>query len=323
MESVPPQLYGGTERDRLLSDRRAGAAWATRSPCSPAAIPDVGRAVAVRADGAAARSGVRDPIPYYMLMLDRVRERPTSSTSCISTSTCSSSRCSGRWPSRTLTTLHGRQDLPDLRALYLGFRDMPLVSISEPSASRCRTRISPPPCTTACRPTCYRRPRAARRLCGVSRPHLAGEAARSRDPDRPRARHPAQDRRQGRQGRRGLFPRPRSSRCWSEPGVEFIGEINEREKQDFSAKPRALLFPIDWPEPFGLVMIEAMACGTPVLAFRCGSVPEVIDDGVTGMIVDTRTRRSPRCRACWRSIGARCGGASSDASPPRGWPRIT
>ena len=72
-----------------------------------------------------------------------------------------------------------------------------------------------------------------------------------------------------------------------QPGVEFIGEIDERAKSEFLGEARALLFPIDWPEPFGLSMIEAMACGTPVLAFRCGSVPEVIDDGVTGMIVDT------------------------------------
>jgi glycosyltransferase involved in cell wall biosynthesis len=73
----------------------------------------------------------------------------------------------------------------------------------------------------------------------------------------------------------------------NQPGVEFIGEVNEREKQDFLGNARALLFPIDWPEPFGLVMIKAMACGTPVLAFRNGSVPEVIDEGVTGHVVDT------------------------------------
>lgn len=71
------------------------------------------------------------------------------------------------------------------------------------------------------------------------------------------------------------------------PGVEFIGEINEREKAKFLGEATALLFPVDWPEPFGLVMIEAMACGTPVLAFRRGSIPEVIDDGVTGKIVDS------------------------------------
>ena len=71
------------------------------------------------------------------------------------------------------------------------------------------------------------------------------------------------------------------------PGIEFIGEINERAKTKFLGDASALLFPVDWPEPFGLVMIEAMACGTPVLAFRCGSVSEIIENGVTGQIVDT------------------------------------
>ena len=65
-------------------------------------------------------------------------------------------------------------------------------------------------------------------------------------------------------------------------GVEFIGEIDEREKTQFFGEAAALLFPVDWPEPFGVVMIEAMACGTPVLAFRCGSIPEIIEDGITG-----------------------------------------
>jgi glycosyltransferase involved in cell wall biosynthesis len=71
------------------------------------------------------------------------------------------------------------------------------------------------------------------------------------------------------------------------PGIDYIGEIDERRKNKFLGEARALLFPIDWPEPFGLVMIEAMACGTPVLAFRNGSVPEVIDNGVTGEVVDS------------------------------------
>jgi len=71
------------------------------------------------------------------------------------------------------------------------------------------------------------------------------------------------------------------------PGIEYIGEIDERAKAEFLGQARALLFPIDWPEPFGLSMIEAMACGTPVLAFRHGSVPEIIDPGVTGVIVDS------------------------------------
>jgi glycosyltransferase involved in cell wall biosynthesis len=72
-----------------------------------------------------------------------------------------------------------------------------------------------------------------------------------------------------------------------DPLVEFVGEIDEVEKQAFLGNAAALVFPIDWPEPFGLVMIEAMACGTPVLAFDCGSVPEVIDDGISGHVVAT------------------------------------
>jgi glycosyltransferase involved in cell wall biosynthesis len=71
------------------------------------------------------------------------------------------------------------------------------------------------------------------------------------------------------------------------PGIEFIGEISETEKSSFLGDARAYLFPIDWPEPFGLTMIEAMACGTPTIAFNCGSVPEVIEDGVTGFIVES------------------------------------
>ena len=72
----------------------------------------------------------------------------------------------------------------------------------------------------------------------------------------------------------------------SHPNVEFLGEINERQKAKFLGEASALIFPIDWPEPFGLVLIEAMACGTPVIAYRSGSTPEVVDDGVTGILVD-------------------------------------
>jgi glycosyltransferase involved in cell wall biosynthesis len=73
----------------------------------------------------------------------------------------------------------------------------------------------------------------------------------------------------------------------SHSNVEFVGEVNEKEKADFLGNAQGVLFPIDWPEPFGLVMIESMACGTPVVAFKCGSVPEVVDEGVTGLIVET------------------------------------
>ena len=82
-------------------------------------------------------------------------------------------------------------------------------------------------------------------------------------------------------------PRPRVKPTQRGEQLQFIGEINERDKTKFLGEALALLFPVDWPEPFGIVMIEAMACGTPVLAFRRGSVPEIVDNGVTGQIVDT------------------------------------
>ena len=106
------------------------------------------------------------------------------------------------------------------------------------------------------------------------------------------------------------------------PGIEYIGEIDERRKNKFLGDARALLFPIDWPEPFGLVMIEAMACGTPVLAFRNGSVPEVIDSGVTGEVVDSVDEASARSAASWRSIAAGCADASRRGFLPPAWPRL-
>jgi glycosyltransferase involved in cell wall biosynthesis len=100
------------------------------------------------------------------------------------------------------------------------------------------------------------------------------------------ARHSPEDRRQNRQVDEAYF-HEKIVPLLSDPGVEFIGEINERSKAEFLGEAQALLLPIDWPEPFGLVMIEAMACGTPVLAFRHGSVSEIVNQGVTGAIVDT------------------------------------
>src|SRR5437016_13056773 len=86
-------------------------------------------------------------------------------------------------------------------------------------------------------------------------------------------------------GERGYFKERLESQIDGEQ-IRLTGEVNDEAKEKFLAGASALLFPIDWPEPFGLVMIEAMACGTPVIAFRSGSVPEVIDDGVTGFVVD-------------------------------------
>ena len=146
-------------------------------------------------------------------------------------------------------------------------------------------------------------PRARRRLPRLPRPHLAREAARTAPSRSPRAGMPLRIAAKVDNADR-LLAQARSSRWSTHPLVEFVGEIGERDKAAFLGGATALLFPIDWPEPFGLVMIEAMACGTPVIAFRRGSVPEVIDHGVTGFIVDS-SRGGGRAAARRRLAAAR------------------
>jgi glycosyltransferase involved in cell wall biosynthesis len=94
------------------------------------------------------------------------------------------------------------------------------------------------------------------------------------------------------------------------PGVEFVGEVGGRDKDDFLRNAAALLFPICWPEPFGLVMIEALACGTPVLALRHGSVPEVVEQGITGFICDDEDKLTAAARLLAEIDRARCRGAA-------------
>jgi glycosyltransferase involved in cell wall biosynthesis len=287
MESVPPRLYGGSERivsyltDELVRQGHDVTLFASGDSVSSAnlvrCVP-----MALRLD-----ANVKDPIPYYMLMLDRVREmadefdilhfhidqfhfplfRPIAQ--------------------RTVTTLHGRQDLHDLKPLYVGFSDMPLVSISNSQRK---------PIANANFAATVYHGLPAQTLKPNYKPSgdyvaFLGRISPEKRPDR--AIRIAQA--------LGLrikiaakidkvdeaYFREHIASLFNLPGVEYIGEIDERSKSEFLGEASALLFPIDWPEPFGLSMIEAMACGTPVLAFRCGSVPEIIDPGVTGLIVDS------------------------------------
>jgi glycosyltransferase involved in cell wall biosynthesis len=188
---------------------------------------------------------------------------------------------------RTLTTLHGRQDIPELRALYAGFEDMPLVSISDaqrapvPHANFLTTVHHGLP-TNLLQPQLHPRGGYVAFLGRISpekRPDRAiALAATLGIPLKIAAKVDKIDE---------PYFREQIAPLLDAPGVEFIGEINETQKSSFLGEASALLFPIDWPEPFGLVMIEAMACGTPVLAFRNGSVGEVIEAGITGHVVDT------------------------------------
>jgi glycosyltransferase involved in cell wall biosynthesis len=187
---------------------------------------------------------------------------------------------------RTLTTLHGRQDLGDLKPFYSRFGEMPLVSISNdqrkpiPHANFVATIHHGIPADLhkpSFEPGSYLA--FLGRISPEKRPDRAIRIARAAGiPLRIAAKV---DKIDEDYFRNEILP------LIDGPAVEFIGEINEREKAQFLGDASALLFPVDWPEPFGLVMIEAMACGTPVLAFRCGSIPEVIENGITGKVVDS------------------------------------
>jgi glycosyltransferase involved in cell wall biosynthesis len=287
VESVPPRLYGGTERivshlteelvrqghDVTLFASGDSVTTADLVPCSLTAL---------RLD-----PSVQDPIPHYMLMLDQVRERADEFDILHFHIDLFQFPLFRDRAERTLTTLHGRQDLPDLRGFYFGFRDMPLVSISHaqreplPHANYVATVHHGIPNDSLAPEFAPRGGYVAflGRISPEKRPDRAIRIARASGiPLKIAAKVDKVDR---------DYFREQIEPLLDGPGVEYIGEINERQKQDFLAQAAALLFPVNWPEPFGLVMIEAMACGTPVLAFRCGSVPEVIDDGVTGRIVDS------------------------------------
>ncbi len=287
MESVPPRLYGGTERivsylaDELVRLGHEVTLFASADSITAAEL--VGCAsMALRLD-----SNVRDPIPYYMLMLDRVRVLAKEFDILHFHIDQFHFPLFRRMADRTVTTLHGRQDGPDLKPLYLGFSEMPLVSIS--SAQR-RPIVNANFVATvqhgipANLHTPIYNPRGGYvaflgRISPEKRPDRAIRIARTLGiPLKIAAKVDKVDE---------AYFREKIVPLLSDPGVEFIGEINERSKAKFLGEAQALLFPIDWPEPFGLVMIEAMACGTPVLAFRHGSVSEIVNQGVTGAIVDT------------------------------------
>ena len=222
-------------------------------------------------------SKVRDPIPYYMLMLDRVRKLAEEFDILHFHIDQFHFPLFAQMAERTVTTLHSRQDVPDLKPLYIGFSEMPLVSISNDQ----RRPIAKANFVKTVHhgiPTNLHTPIYNPRGGYVA---FLGRISPEKEPDRAiriaqtlgiRLKIAAKvDKADEAYFREKIAP------LLSDPGVEFIGEINERNKAGFLGEAQALLFPIDWPEPFGLVMIEAMAFGTPVLAFRQGSVSEIID----------------------------------------------
>jgi glycosyltransferase involved in cell wall biosynthesis len=182
--------------------------------------------------------------------------------------------------------LHGRLDLPDLVPLYREYADMPVISISDsqrrplPHANWLMTVYNGVPAETY----------AFREKPGDYFAFL-GRISPEKGPDR--AIEIAK--RLGVPLKIGAKVDPADVNYFKQeikplldhPLIEFLGEVNDSQKNELLGNARALLFPINWPEPFGLVMIESLACGTPVIAFRHGSVPEVMRDGVSGYIVET------------------------------------
>ncbi|EQB31786.1 glycosyltransferase family 4 protein [Sphingobium ummariense] len=287
-ESVPPKLYGGTERivsyltEELVAQGHDVTLFASGDSVTSAKLVPV-TSMALRLN-----PHVKDPIPHHVILLEEVRRRADEFDALHFHIDLIHMPLVQDFIDRTVTTLHGRLDLPDLVPFYRAFPHHPLVSISD------HQRLPMPPVNWAATiyhglPTDLLRPRL-----GATEGYLAflGRISPEKRPDRA-IRIAA---RSGRKLRIAAKIDAVDRLYWESeiaplveqyPHVEFIGEINETQKAEFLGKADALLFPIDWPEPFGLVMIEAMACATPVIAFRCGSVPEIIQHGVSGFIVDS------------------------------------
>ncbi|GAA0525137.1 glycosyltransferase involved in cell wall biosynthesis [Rhizomicrobium palustre] len=285
-EATPPKLYGGTERvvanltDALVGLGHQVTLFASGDSVTNAKLA-TGRAQAIRLDPAPLKS---EPAAHFSMLFDLAAEVHKYDVLHFHTDL---------WhlpffqhvASRSLTTLHGRLDIKDLSPFYARFSAYPLVSISNnqrapmPDANWFATVHHGLPV--------HIYPFTAHPLGG----YLAflGRISPEKRPDRAialakasgiplkiAAKVDAADR---------AYFETEIKPLLDDPLIEFIGEISDAEKGAFLGNALALLFPIDWPEPFGLVMIEAMACGTPVIAFRCGSVPEVLSDGVSGRIV--------------------------------------
>jgi glycosyltransferase involved in cell wall biosynthesis len=287
-ECVPPRLYGGTERivsyltEELVRQGHEVTLFASGDSKTSAKL--------VRCCDIALRLNpcVRDPLPYHVIMLEEVRRRASEFDVLHFHIDFLHAPLIRAFADRTLTTLHGRLDLPDLAPFYAAFRDLPLVSISHAQRQPlCRANwignvhhglprdLLPFHHNSASGYLAF-----LGRIAPEKRPDRAIEiAARAGMPLKIAAKVDRADQAYWEQKIRPMIQ--------GHPNVEFVGEIDERSKASFLGNAAALLFPIDWPEPFGLVMIEAMACGTPVIAFRRGSVPEVLEHGASGFIVDT------------------------------------
>ncbi len=287
-ESVPPKLYGGTER-------------VVANLCD--ALTDLGHEVVLFAAGdartkaslvASRERALRlDPDPLkcslsaHLAMLHEVRRLAAGFDVLHFHTDPLHFPVFENVASRTVTTLHGRLDMPDLHAVLACWPNFALVSISDsqrrpiPNANWLAT-VRHGIASELYRPAAH-----------PERSYLAFLGRISPEKRVDRAIHLA---RQTGMPLKIAAKVDRADTAYfdsavrpllADPLIEFVGEIGDAEKPQFLGNALALLFPIQWPEPFGLVMIESMACGTPVVAFNCGSIPEVLDDGISGFIVNS------------------------------------
>jgi glycosyltransferase involved in cell wall biosynthesis len=284
-ESVPPKYYGGTERvvsfltEELVRQGHEVTLFASGDSVTRAHLV------------AACRRSLRldkhcvDQLSHQVLMLEHVFQRAAEFDVIHFHVDYLHFPLSRRQQITHVTTLHGRLDIPDLVPLYLEYRDMPLVSISYGQREPLRW--------ANWQATVYHGlPAEMYQFREQPGDYLAFLGRISPEKRVDRAIEIAK------QVRRPVKIAAKVDRVdqdyfesvveplLRDPLVEFVGEIGDGEKEEFLGHAYALLFPIDWPEPFGLVMIEAIACGTPVIAYRSGAVPEVIEEGHTGFIVE-------------------------------------
>jgi glycosyltransferase involved in cell wall biosynthesis len=284
-ESVPPHCYGGTERvvsyltEELVRQGHEVTLFASGDSVTTARLVAPCRR-SLRLD-----TQCIDQLAHHILMLELVLKEADRFDLLHWHVDYLHFPLSRRQSTPHVTTFHGRLDIPDLIPLYREFKTVPVVSISH-------AQREPLPWLNW-QGTVYHglpedlytfRPEPGKYLAFLGRI----------SPEKRVDRSIAIAQRLGMEIKIAAKVDPVDREYFEaviapllrEPLVEYVGEVGEREKNEFLGQAYALLFPIDWPEPFGLVMAEAMACGTPVIAYRRGSVPEIIEEGVTGFIVD-------------------------------------
>ena len=285
-ESVPPQLYGGTERivsyitEELVRLGHDVTLFASGDSQTTARL-HAASPVALRL-----KPGTVNCDAPLVLMMEQAFGRNASQFDIIhSHLDFLSFPISRRCATPALTTLHGRLDLPELRFLFEEYADRPVVSISDaqrapiPQANWQGTVYHGLPNNLY---SFHPRPGSYLAYLGRFSPekrpdHAIEVAKRVGMPLRVAGKVDPADR---------SYFEGKIERLLDHPLIEYVGEITDAEKNDFLGDAFAVLCPYDWPEPFGLVLIESLACGTPVVAYRRGSIPEIIDDGVTGFVCD-------------------------------------